>query len=109
MRYPLKFLQRAGLVSTLLIGGVMGGLMVPLHSEASGISLTLSVDGLPAVDILSSHTSNCTTGAGSETAAGFTSCYSVRTDGTTYTGTTNARQYKILNASANRPGETVSV
>ena len=42
MRYLRKFVQRVGLVSTLLIGGVLGGLMAPLPSDAA----TLSIDGV---------------------------------------------------------------
>ena len=41
MRYLRKFVQRVGLVSTLLIGGVLGGLTAPLPSEA----MTISIDG----------------------------------------------------------------
>lgn len=41
MRDLRKFVQRVGFVSTLLIGGVLGGLLTPLSSEA----LTISIDG----------------------------------------------------------------
>ena len=41
MRYLRKFVRRVGLVSTLLIGGVLGGLMAPPPSEA----MTISIDG----------------------------------------------------------------
>ena len=44
MKYLLKNAQRVGFVSTLLIGGVLGGLMTPLSSEAG--NPTLTIDGI---------------------------------------------------------------
>lgn len=79
MRYLRKFVQRAGLVSTLLIGGVLGGLMAPLSSEAA----SLSIDGvnIPLTDTTGTgegHKYTCETG--------FTSCWYI-TGSTTATRT----------------------
>ena len=61
MRYLRKFVQRVGLVSTLLIGGVLGGLMAPLPSEA----MTISIDGQTLSTGLTSYTCE----------SGYTSCW----------------------------------
>lgn len=45
MRYLSRYVQRVGLVSTLLIGGVLGGLTAPLPSEAQ-TAPTLTIDGV---------------------------------------------------------------
>ena len=105
MRYPLKFLQRVGLVSTLLIGGVLGGLMAPLPSEAVP-ELTLQIDSLPATV---SGTLTGTSILGSSVACnqadvglGYTACYSILTSATTvYAGSApngTTRYYKVQNA-----------
>ena len=60
MSYPLKFLQRIGLVSMLLIVGVLVGLMAPLRSEAG--SPTLRLDGA-TINVSTSPTS-CTIRSG---------------------------------------------
>ena len=46
-----KVLQQVGLVSTLLIVGILGGLMAPLPSEAAP-TVTLKVDSGTATSIL---------------------------------------------------------
>jgi len=83
MRYPLKCLQRAGLVSTLLIGGVMGGLMAPLPSEATQPSVKIKIDttspgGVETELITETQDqalANCTQ---SEKDAGYNYCYRLK-------------------------------
>ena len=114
MRYPMRFLQRVGLASTLLIGGVLGGLMAPPPSEAGTPQLTLKIDDLPLTSttgttdttvqgnsILGSTTpSTCST---ADQGLGYTACYSIVTSTTTaYVGRPASdgtrRLYRIQNA-----------
>ena len=83
MMYLLTYMQRAGLVSTLLIGGVLGGLMAPLPSDAAP-TLTLQVDSGTPVSILGAGGQVCPTG--------FTSCYVV---GGSATGGTPSQTYTV--------------
>ena len=99
MGYLRKYLQQVGLVSTLLIVGVLGGLMAPLPSEAAP-TVTLKVDSGTATSILTA-TGTCTV----ET--GYTACYTIATnltvDGVPPQGTTlPVRSYLVRNA----PGAT---
>lgn len=59
----MKYLRQIGLVSSLAIGGVLGGLMAPLPSEAVP-SLTLQVDNGTPVNILGAQytAGNCPSG-----------------------------------------------
>lgn len=78
MRCLRTYLQRSGLVSTLLIGGVLGGLTAPLPSEAA----TLTIDG---VDIpLASRDAPVGTGAGNRYTceAGYSHCWYITPPGT---------------------------
>ncbi|MBI5315398.1 MAG: hypothetical protein HZB34_05455 [Nitrospirae bacterium] len=102
MRYPRKFVQRIGLVSTLLIGGVFGGLMTPLPSEALPPTVTLKVDnGTPASILSTTNTSSaCTT---TELTLGYTHCYAINTALTVAgAGAAVNRSYNVRNA----PGAT---
>ena len=105
MRYLRKYLQQVGLVSTLLIGGVLGGLMAPLTSEAAP-TVTLKVDNGAPVSILST-TNTSSTCTAAELTLGFTQCYAINTTlnvlGVPPTGTTlPVRSYLVRNA----PGAT---
>ncbi|NWF73869.1 MAG: hypothetical protein HXY51_12620, partial [Nitrospirae bacterium] len=102
MRYPRKFAQRIGLVSTLLIGGVFGGLMTPLPSEALPPTVTLKVDNGSPVSILSTtNTSSACTAT--ERTLGYTHCYAINTALTVAgAGTAVIRSYNVRNA----PGAT---
>lgn len=111
MTYPLKFLQRAGLVSTMLIGGVVGGLMAPLPSDAGTpadgtLSLTLQVDGLPATPANLLVTSGGDPAPGvctaTETSNNYTSCWNVNTGSTLYG--TAGRKYRMVRADSNVAG-----
>lgn len=100
MRYLRKYLQRVGLVSTLLIVGVLGGLMVPLPSEAQPPTLTIAIDGQPAESILGT-TSTCSS---TEQSNGYNFCYNIATSTTTvhpiptsYTG----RKYTVQRSETN--------
>ena len=99
MEYLRKYLPQAGLVSTLLIVGILGGLMAPLPSEAVP-TVTLKVESGTATSILTA-TGTCTV----ET--GYTACYTINTTltvvGVPPQGTTlPARSYLVRNA----PGAT---
>jgi hypothetical protein len=103
MEYLPKYLQRAGLVSTLLIGGVMGGLMAPLPSEAqTAPTVTVRVDSGEASSILIATSSTCTA---TELTLGYTQCYAINT-GLTVAGAGAVggvqRSYFVRNA----PGAT---
>ena len=78
----MRYLRWVGLVSSLVIGGVLGGLMAPLPSEAAP-TLTLQVDSGTPVNILGG-TVTCPTG--------FTSCFAV---GGTATGGNPSRSYTV--------------
>ena len=93
MRYLRKYLQQVGLVSTLLIAGVLGGLMVPLPSEAQTVpTVQFKVDSTPYNLTLTPIT--CPTG--------YRLCYTLPVSTTTpYTGTNaagTARTYTIRNS-----------
>jgi hypothetical protein len=110
MRYLLKFLQRAGLVSVLLIGGVLGGLMAPLSADAAP-TLTLQIDNQEQLvtstnvnvtgnSILGAKLSAC---SAADRGLGYTDCYAILTSTTiAYKAATNNRLYRIQNA----PGAT---
>lgn len=94
MRYLMKYLQQVGLVSTLLTGGVLGGLMAPLPSEALPLStpptVTLKMDTGSTLTI-NTTLSTC---LGSDISpGGFNYCYAVPT-GDIVTGT-GGTQYRI--------------
>ena len=113
MRYLLRYVQRVGVVSTLLIGGVLGGLMAPLPSEAGTpaagtLELTLKVDSDTTQTILITSGGNpapgtCTTGNPSETASGYTACWNVNTSTTKFYGTAG-RRYRMVRADPNVAG-----
>ena len=79
----MRSLRRFGLVPSLLIVGVLGGLLAPASSEASSTSLTLQVDSGTPVNILGGAV-GCPTG--------FTSCFAV---GGTATGGNPSRSYTV--------------
>ena len=91
MRYPMRFLSRAGLMSALLIGGVLGGLAAPLPSEALNTTVTFQVDSgstATLIDLAPGAASTCTV------PSGYSRCYALPTGGT-FTGS-NSRSYTIL-------------
>ena len=88
-----------GLVFSLLIVGVLGGLMAPLPSEASNTTLTLKVDNGTAVNILGSKV----TCSATETGAGFNVCYAINTSAIA-TGS-NSKTFKAGNLC---PGGVIS-
>lgn len=91
MRYLLKYLQRSGLMPSLLIVGVLGGLMAPLPSEAGTPTITLKVDNGSPVSILVTSPATCTATEGTGTGGqGYTACYSILTGSTVYSGTNAA-------------------
>lgn len=101
MRYPWRFVQRIGLMSSLLFVGVLGGLMTPLPSEAVP-TVTLKVDSGTASSILITTSSTCTS---AEVTLGYTACYAINTN-LTVNGAGAAggvqRSYNVRNA----PGAT---
>lgn len=102
MRYPGKFVRRVGLLSSLLIVGVLGGLLVPLSSEAGTPTLTLKVDGGAATSFVITASSTCTS---TEVSLGYTHCYAINTNltvnGANAVGGVQ-RSYNVRNA----PGAT---
>jgi hypothetical protein len=93
MRYLMKYLQQVGLVSTLLTGGVLGGLMAPLPSESAAPTapptVTLKMDtGSPIT--LGTQLSTCL--AGDISPGGYNYCYAVTVGGTV--GATG-RQFQV--------------
>lgn len=86
----MRSLRGVGVLFSLLIVGVLGGLMSPLPSEAAP-TLTLQVDSGDPVNILGSSAA-CPTG--------FTSCYAV---GGTATGGTPSRSYTVSAATGLLP------
>jgi hypothetical protein len=110
----MKYLRHIGLVSSLVIGGVVGGLIVPLSSEAGTpaagtLELTLKVgsDSTKSILITSGGTpapGTCTaaegTGAGG---SGYTSCWNVNTSNTIWYGTAG-RRYRVVRADPNVAG-----
>ena len=83
----MKFLRHIGLVSSLAIGGVLGGLMAPLPSEADNTTVTFQVDSGNVVTLL-----NVTSGAASTCStvpAGYTRCYNLINLGVLSTGTSS--------------------
>ncbi len=105
MGYPLKYLQRAGLLSTMLIGGVLGGLTAPLPSEAGTPTLTLQIDGqtltnsnnqqIAGNSILGAKLSTCST---ADQGVGYTDCYGILTSTSIAYKANNGRLYRIQNA-----------
>ena len=96
MGYLRKYLQQVGLVSTLLIGGVLGGLMAPLPSDAAP-ELVLQVDDLPTT-IPTGGTVPGTSILGAPVACNdtsFNACYAINTN-VTVTG--NGRTYRVIQA-----------
>lgn len=102
----MRNLRWTGFVFSLLIVGVLGGLLAPLPSEASGVSLKISVNGSPDetinFDALSGNTvANgvaCKTSNPNDS-ANYNICYKIKTweeDGRIYGSAT--RKVKIENA-----------
>lgn len=111
MRSLRKFLPRTGLMSALLIGGVLGGLMAPPLSEAVPPTITLQIDGLtplqrttnPAGTTFENVTGNSILGSsvacsGADIGLGYTNCYSIVTSTTVAYRANNGRLYRIQNA-----------
>ena len=97
----MRSLRWVGLMSSLLFVGVLGGLLVPLPSEAATPTLAIKIDGATVVPsgnpvggflITSSTTCNA-----SETTLGYTACYGIRTSTTAQYGG-SSRKYTIQNA-----------
>jgi hypothetical protein len=87
----MRNLRRAGLLSSFLIVGVLGGLMAPLSSEADNTSVTFQVDSgtvATLLNVASGATSTCTV------PSGYSRCYRLPT-GQTYTGGNPSRSYTI--------------
>jgi len=91
----LKYLLRVGHVLTLLIIGVLGGLMVPLPSEAGTPTATIYIDGSPYP---------LGTLAPCAVPTGYRACYALPQNGT-YSGSNGAvtRQYTIKGYGGNLP------
>ena len=93
MEYLRKYLPQAGLVSTLLIVGILGGLMAPLPSEAAP-TVTIKVDSGTATSILTA-TGTC------PVETGYTACYTINTTlNVTGAGAAVNRTYQVRNAPA---------
>lgn len=91
----MKYLRHIGLASSLVIGGVLGGLMAPLPSDAHPPSVTLKVDGGNPIDILNygnfglsetgePATTVFPTCTDAEKALGYNFCYSLEVGATTF-------------------------
>ena len=108
MRSLRKYLQRVGLVSTLLISGVLGGLLAPLPSDAAGVvkppELTLQVDGLPTTTATGATLPGTSILGASvpcnaaDVGLGYTACYAININPATVYSGTNNRMYRIQNA-----------
>ena len=87
----MRSLRWVGLVFSLLIIGVLGGLTAPLPSEAVNTTVTLQVDSGSTATLL-----NLAPGAESTCTVptGYSRCYALPTGGT-FTGS-NSRSYTIL-------------
>lgn len=86
----MKYLRHIGLVSSLVIGGVLGGLMAPPPSDAGTPTVTLQIDNGTIANI---PLSNCTV------PSGYTACFALQTGGT-FSGTGPAgvtRSFTIKN------------
>jgi hypothetical protein len=83
----MRSLRWVELVFSLLIVGILGGLMAPLPSEASSTSLTLQVDSGSPVPILGG-TGTCP--------SGFNQCYLVNSTPVAFG--TNSKGFKVLPA-----------
>ena len=85
----MKYLRWVGLMPSLLIVGVLGELLAPLHSEAAPASnpptFTIQLDSGTPVTITTTLSSTCVTG--------YNYCYTIPT-GQVVTGT-NSRQYRL--------------
>ena len=100
MRYLRKYLQQVGLVSTMLIGGVLGGMLAPPPSDAeTRPTVTFQVDtGTVSANLLNTsgtglHGSTCTI------PPGFSACYTLQTNGQ-FSGTNSKgvqRTFTIVN------------
>jgi len=73
----MRYLRWVGLVSSLLMSGVLGGLMAPLSSEAGTPTLTIQVDSGLLTNV---PLSTCAI------PSGYTACFALQTGGT-YSGT----------------------
>jgi hypothetical protein len=95
MRYLMKYLQQVGLVSTLLTGGILGGLLAPLPSESAAPTapptVTLKMDAGEKVTFPTLTLMTCL--AGDISPGGYNYCYTVPTGGIV-TGT-GGRQYRV--------------
>ena len=98
----MRYLRWMGLMSSLLIVGVLGGLLAPLASEAGTPTVKLKVDGGTETSILITSPSSCSS---AEASLGYTACYGINTNltvaGLNAPGGTN-RSYNVRNA----PGAT---
>lgn len=85
----MKYLRWVGLMPSLLIVGLLGGLLVPVTSESAPASspptFTIQLDSGTVVTINTTLSSTCVTG--------YNYCYSIPT-GQVVTGT-NGRQYRL--------------
>ena len=110
----MRYLRWVGLLSNLLITGVLGGLIAPLPSEAAQPTLktlTIKIDGITlnhsSGNFLNLASSTC---SASDITLGYNFCYAINTNAQTlYTGgqarvpavtgpLQPARKYKIMNA-----------
>jgi hypothetical protein len=108
----MKSLRWVGLVFSLLIVGVLGGLMAPLPSEAGVVvapSLKLKVDNGTEVELI---TTNSTAAAAAcidteKSSGGFTHCYRLKTGSDSYAPGNSGRTYQVTGVGT--PGATLNV
>lgn len=84
----MRSLRGVGVLFSLLIVGVLGGLMAPLSSEAATATLTLQLDNGTPVNILTGSTATCPTG--------YNKCYTVTSTPVAFGN--NSKGYKVIAA-----------
>ena len=107
----MRYLRSVGLMSSLLIVGVLGGLMAPVPSEAAP-TIKVKIDGVQVAprgatqttaavpSILIASNSTCTAAEGTGIGGlGYTHCYGIRTSNTTTYPGNNGRLWKIQTVS----------
>ena len=91
----MRSLRWIGLVCSLLIVGVLGGLMAPLPSEADPVSLQMEIKDVTAGTV--ANTTTIVLGGVTTCLSGGNYCYGLPTSDVTYYGSNVNRQFKIVN------------